>query len=576
MKILHLTFHIGTQLDIDYIFKKLGHDVTSMKFDDGETDPNSTPYVQSKIYEVTHDRAEKSWNKYKDYYNTFDGIITSDTCPVSRVFLQHNWPKLLIIWVSNRFDYAILPEKYDPEFYYLLRDIPNRKNVYIFGNTIIENIYSTQIKNVSIGDFVIKPLGKNAISENMYKTYSEEDEEIFYVPPYQNETVLLNLSEKLKSIGINNKCERFPNHISDLLYYKGVICIPYAWSTIVFFERLQLGLVTFVPTERFLIELFKQGKYWFQPPFNILQPELLQISEWYTNEHRDLMVYFDSWEDLKFKIKNTNYVEKTNHILTRAKFIENETMNRWNYVFNDYSSNFPPIKNEIYNNNLAIILTCTVYRQHIITERTPDGQCKPQDRIDSYVKSIKKWLYETSLNIVVVENSGYQFTEFDYEKELFKDRFEIISYNEYKLEDSTYLIDDYSKGSHELFSINYALSSSNLIYKYECNFIIKVTGRFYIPELENYLKQHDLSKCKALRQDRHLNSQIVGSHIDSFDLIFDKNCVYKPEYDKFENDYVEILFKDRIDSLEPETVLNCPVFNIEPTMAGCGGTVKYL
>jgi hypothetical protein len=338
MKLLHFTFHKGTELEIEYVFKRLGHEVTAMRFDDGETEPYGTPYVQSKIYEVTHERAQKSWEKYKDYYDTFDGIITSDTCPTSRPFLQNNWSKLLIIWVCNRFDYAILPEQYDPEFYQLLRDIPNRPNVFIFGNTMIENIYSSQIKKVSIGDFIIKPLGKNSISENQYKTYSADEKEVFYLPPYHNETKLMKLSDKLHSIGIDNRCERFPNHISDLLEYKGVVCIPYAWSTIVFFERLQLGLVTFIPTPGFLIELFHTGDWWFQPPFNIKYAQNLILSEWYCPENEDMFVFFSSWDDLKYKIKNTNYERKTKLILDFAKKHEEDVLRKWHSIINQYEN----------------------------------------------------------------------------------------------------------------------------------------------------------------------------------------------------------------------------------------------
>jgi hypothetical protein len=337
MKFLHLTFHKGCELEIEYAFNKLGHDVTVMRFDDGETEPFGTPTQQTKLYEVTHERAEKSWNKYREYYESFDAIITSDTCPVSRTFLQNGWKKPLLIWICNRFDYSILPERYDPEFYQLLRDIPNRPNVRIFGNAVIENLYSTQFKNVDVGDFIIKPIGKNMESRELTKTYDSNDRNIFYIPPYHNETKLMNLSDVLTKLGIENRCERFPNHISELLEYKGVVCIPYAWSTIVFFERLQLGLVTFIPTQRFLIELFRQGNWWFQPPFNINNPEALVISEWYCLEHADLFVFFDSWIDLMKKINVTNYEAKTKTILDFARRHEEESLARWKLVISSVS-----------------------------------------------------------------------------------------------------------------------------------------------------------------------------------------------------------------------------------------------
>uniref|UniRef100_A0A6C0DJM7 Methyltransferase FkbM domain-containing protein n=1 Tax=viral metagenome TaxID=1070528 RepID=A0A6C0DJM7_9ZZZZ len=335
MRLLHITFHKGCESEIEYILKKLGHELEVFYFDDGET-------TGSDLYKINHSRAQKCWDNYKDYFNTFDGIITSDTCPTSRPFLQNNWSKLLIIWVCNRFDYNIDNEYNDPEYYQLIRDIPNRKNVFIFGNTAIENIYSMAVRNVDIGDFVIKPSGKNLLSEDKYQTY-ENNSDLFYVPPYHNETNLMNLSEKLTSIGIQNKCERFPNHISDLLCYKGVINIPYAWSTIVFFERLQLGLVTFIPTVRFLNELFEKGapNGWFQPPFKDNLPyesknEMLSLSEWYCDVHKELFVFFDSWQDLKEKVNTTDYKEKTKTILEFAKTHHDIMLSRWNSVIEKY------------------------------------------------------------------------------------------------------------------------------------------------------------------------------------------------------------------------------------------------
>jgi hypothetical protein len=599
MRLLHLSFHLGCKSEIEYIFEKLGHEITAMKFDNGN----------SEIHTVTQSRAQDYWEKNKDYFDRFDGIITSYPCSLSRIFLQNNWSKLLIIWVCNRFDYGV---ESDLGFYNLIRSIKDRTNVYIFGNTFIENIYSLNVKNVDIGNFIIKPLGKNKISSYMYKLYSDDEPDIFYVPPFKNETVLLNLSEKLESLGIENKCEKINDHISELLGYKGIICIPHSWSSIVFFEKMQLGVVIFIPSERFLIELFRKGEYWFEQPFTIEHPELLQVSEWYTNEHKNLMVYFDSWNDLKLKIKNTNYQEKTKLMLNYARMHEKETLERWNHIINDYSrtvqtkpkfqhssihdllSPFKTADTTINqtttaptttptttpttetNNKVAIILTSTINCQSKILERMPGGQHNPKERADIYAKSIKKWLYETCLPIIVVENSGYEFPELEFEKEMFKHRFEMVLFNETTLQEAAYLKDNYSKGTHEVFSIYYAKRQSKLISQSACNFIIKVTGRFFIPEFEKYLKNHDLSKIKALRQNRDLSCQMVGSHIDQFNFIFNKRCFYREEYAKYENDYIEILYKDKIDSLPKETVINCPVFNIEPTTGGCGGTVTYL
>jgi hypothetical protein len=330
MKFLHVNFHKGCELDIENVFNKLGHSVESWRFDDGET-------AGEEIYKITQLRAQKCWNKYKDFFNTFDGIITSDTCPTSRPFLQNNWSKLLIIWVCNRFDYAV---EGDRGFYNLIRSIPNRKNVYIAGNTYIENIYSKRVRNVDIGNLVIKPLGKNLISNNLFKTHSENDENKFFIPVYENETKFMNLSQKANKLGIkNNNGIRFKNHISELLEYKGIICLPYAWSTITFFEVIQLGIIYFIPTSRFLIEMTKtrdvKQSYWFQPPFNG-DEKLLTFAEWYCNEHKDLIIYFDSWLDLQNKIKTTDYKAQTEKILKYAEKHSEITLYFWNNIITNY------------------------------------------------------------------------------------------------------------------------------------------------------------------------------------------------------------------------------------------------
>ena len=336
MRLLHITFHKGCELEIEYVFKRLGHDLEVMYFDDGISKGED-------LYKIDHNRAQRCWEKYKDYFHTFDGIITSDTCPTSRPFLQNNWSKLLIIWICNRFDYAIQPEFMDPEFYRLLRDIPKRKNVFIIGNSKIEPIYCKQIKQVDVGDFIIKPIGKNLLSDDNHQTYEHSNEE-FYIPPYHNETKLMDLSLHLQRLGIPNRCERFENHISELLCYKGIVSIPYAWSTIALFERLQLGLVTFIPTVRFLMELFTLGapNGWFQPPFSSyvpseFQPEALSLSEWYCEENKDLFIFFDTWEDLQEKVKTTDFNKKTETILLFAKEHHDEMLARWKYVIDMYT-----------------------------------------------------------------------------------------------------------------------------------------------------------------------------------------------------------------------------------------------
>jgi len=215
-------------------------------------------------------------------------------------------------------------------------------------------------------------------------------------------------------------------------------------------------------------------------------------------------------------------------------------------------------------NKVSIILTTTVH----VTPYS-STQINKQDRINTYLKAILQWLKNTNLNIIVVENSGYIFEELKTELEIYKDRFEIITFNEkgpsgyeqYQL----YLT---SKGGLEINSIYYAFDNSNLLK--QSNFIIKITGRYFIHNFEGFLNTYDLNKYTCLRQCNVGRCEIVGTHIDNFNIVFDKNLVVK---NGIFDAHVENVYDYRFTLLK--NVLICPKFIIEPTKKGGTNDVNY-
>ena len=242
INVLHISFHKGCQNDIEYVSKKLNFNLTFMPYKDETVKGND-------VYNITHDRALNIWNKNKDYYNSFDVIITSDTTPISRVFLQNNFQKKLIIWICNRFDYAHQPDGDnigfpDQEYYDLINDAKNRKNVIIVGYTPFENYYANEVKNMSIGNEIIKPIGKISDVYSKYtSTIIEDKENTILISPYHNETIYMNLYEKLKVLDLKLYGNKY-NGPMDLSEFAGVIHLPYAWSNLAFFEAIQLKMVS--------------------------------------------------------------------------------------------------------------------------------------------------------------------------------------------------------------------------------------------------------------------------------------------------------------------------------------------
>lgn len=231
--------------------------------------------------------------------------------------------------------------------------------------------------------------------------------------------------------------------------------------------------------------------------------------------------------------------------------------------------------------NIVILLTCTVNTQpHISWLEQRDSN----ERLTMYLNIIIKWLTETKLQIVVIENSGInlknelinKFPDFNVNKYL--DRFESITYeyNNMSTEDKQFLDSHEAKGHHELYAINYAHTNSKLINK--CNYIIKITGRYFITNLENILedKLNQNEKINFIRQSlkwRGWNRcEVLGCHLDNFNELFN----YPSNNDMVEEEYtnrVNNLLKNRVDY----HFFELPLLKLDkPTKQGVGKLMKNL
>jgi hypothetical protein len=212
----------------------------------------------------------------------------------------------------------------------------------------------------------------------------------------------------------------------------------------------------------------------------------------------------------------------------------------------------------------TIILTTTV----TVQDKVYLFQTDKQERAEVYTKKIKQWLYQSNLNIVVVENTGYTFEELNQEKELFKNRFQVISYVESELEEANFLKGNPYKGASEIFAINYAYKKSLLCQN--VNFIIKITGRFFIPDLEEYLKILDLNKYDVLTQNKTNRCEMLGCHKNHFYKVFNTLLINE---DGQYNGNVEDIYQYRCSLYENR--IHCPEFKIEGTQRGGINEVFY-
>lgn len=333
LHVLHLSFHKGCINEINSIAKKLHLKVTSLfipsvapKEWDGVSSGNA-------LYNVGYERAHNIWNKHKDYFNQFDAIITSDTAPLARIFLQNGYEKPLVIWICNRFDYAdqgsLDCDFPDAHYYELLQQAVTKENVYLIPYNAFEIFYAKQ-KNVACNHDIIKPTGMLSPNNTQSSIACAIDKKTtFFIPPYLNDAST-HLAQKCTQLNISIYNGRY-NGPNDLKGFQGIIHIPYAWSNVAFFENIYNGLPYFIPSAEFMCNLYDQGIIWW-PNGNLFKKNY-QLSEWYNNENAEIITYFDSWEDLKYKINSTNFNEL--HIKTK-QFAENhvnKTLQTWKLIF---------------------------------------------------------------------------------------------------------------------------------------------------------------------------------------------------------------------------------------------------
>lgn len=333
LKVLHLSFHRGCIREFDAVAEYLSLDVESWfipdlpgQFFDGVTRGNV-------LYNITHERAECIWNKHKRFFDQFDAILVSDTAPLSRIFLQNDhWNKPLIIWVCNRFDYSdqsqqdgIFPDK---EYYEIFETATKKKNVFIIPFAAYEIHYAKK-KGIEINNFVVAPCALKSfpLQESCIPSHVVK-EETFFLPPYHNEMHFMNLQSFCEVLGIKAYCGRY-NGASDVKDFKAFIHLPYSTCNLAPFENWRDGgMPYFIPSLKFIRELYEKGNYFYANFDN----DSLESSIWYAPEHRDVFIYFDSWEDLKMKL-NTHLAPLRKKIQAHALNHCKRMVDRWKCIF---------------------------------------------------------------------------------------------------------------------------------------------------------------------------------------------------------------------------------------------------
>ena len=317
MKVLHVSHHQGCREDLDYIAARLGLTIDHYEYRGG--------------YNIDATRAEAGWRANRERFLSYDAIVISDTAPLSRIFLQNDWPRGLVIWICNRFDYCDQATNDcgfpDAEYYSLFASALTRPRTVVASYTAFEHHYARG-HGIPLGDLTVKPIGARLPRSFVGLVPEDTDRtKTCFVPRYHND-MAADLEGHCRTLGIAAFSGRYGGP-GDLRGFKAVVHIPYAWSNFALFENLQSGLPYLIPSPRMLLELARSIDFFWSPPF---RPDRLELAEWYVPAHRDVFSYFDSWRHLQ-ELAEADLSPRRQAIAAFCEAHSSRTLAQWRHIF---------------------------------------------------------------------------------------------------------------------------------------------------------------------------------------------------------------------------------------------------
>jgi hypothetical protein len=348
MKFFNLDCHISVIEDITNIFSDLGHTVDSWSISGhnwvmNKKDSEVKVVNQSTWGNLNPDMCDEFYNTYKDELDKYDGFIC--TYPPSFSMLYEKFNKPIILQIPIRYE---VPFHKDKEkwlnFNDFLKKNIDKNKLFAVSNSLYDKKYFEFFVN---RECELIP----SICEYTKSKYNQKkDDFLLYSRLNVNIDNLINL-KSLKEY-----------KWSDLYEYKGVVIIPYNVSTMTIFEFYTANVPIFCPSEKFMTELYKNFNNlilseisWNQidktSKKSIIECDIsndpndfsnlniftkwLKFSDFYNQEWMPHIVYFDSFDDLVYKLNNIDL-----SVISRKMEMFNEERkikiyNKWEKILNN-------------------------------------------------------------------------------------------------------------------------------------------------------------------------------------------------------------------------------------------------
>ena len=316
----------------------------------------------SALYRFTEGRARCLWtsNGWADRLAEYDLVIVADTAPLAWPLLIARWPEAaaakvaasqprrpsLLLWVCNRFDYGAVG---DAVYYDAIRDLAHNPSVAVVSSAAFEWRYAKHVRGVEFpSPAVLRPAGlfsrhdpppADPVPATLDRSSS------FFVLPKVNEA-RLGLAAALAGRGVPvwtpgvwpGGMQKWGGPAA-VAGFRAAVHVPYAPTTFALFEHASAGLLTFIPSARLLLRLYRSRGLFFQATAHDfvttgdgtgeLSEAMLSATEWYDAANADCFIEFDSLDDLHAKLKVTDYAARRQRLRAWAEAHANSTRVRW-------------------------------------------------------------------------------------------------------------------------------------------------------------------------------------------------------------------------------------------------------
>ncbi len=328
IKILHITNHIGTLMNLQNVCKHI---------DNCEISNRPWEYY---CY-IDSNEADIIFETHKNEISGYDYLLFTDTSVYARPFLQniekHNCK--IIVYITNRYDWGVWSHN-DIKYYDLYMNQSHNPRVFFCADNRYDQYYASTRGVKFFYDDIIRltPVIENTITLPSIKKFFIYNK-ASHINNYSKFLDENNIKYELFGEGFKSYKDKY-----ELCEYIGTIHLPYQVNIQSFMENISYNIIYFVPSKKFFIELLQEPWYYWEEKCRSvpLEPSI-ELAEWYQPENMPLVEYFDSWEDLG--VKAASYLNNDGDI-NYEKVLSKKNIIK-DYVNKNFEANIPKWKNII-------------------------------------------------------------------------------------------------------------------------------------------------------------------------------------------------------------------------------------